>query len=141
MIAGMTGTQKGATVAQQRKLAELLTAERPSEWHHGDCTGADEQAFHIAKALGIVTVAHPADDVPLAKRANTPSDLRLPAKGALKRNDDIVEAVEKLYALPGGYTEVLRSGTWATVRRAIKAGVPVVTIWPDGTCHPPQGDS
>jgi hypothetical protein len=36
-------------------------------------------------------------------------------------------------ACPRGYTEELRSGTWATIRYARKTGVPYVIIFPDRT--------
>ena len=45
--------------------------------------------------------------------------------GYMRRNDRLVEACTRLVALPRTSREELRSGTWATIRRARKAGVPV----------------
>lgn len=46
--------------------------------------------------------------------------------GYMKRNDAIVEHSDVLVAFPKTDEEELRSGTWATIRRARKAGVPVL---------------
>jgi hypothetical protein len=35
-------------------------------------------------------------------------------------------------AAPMSSAEILRSGTWATIRYARKAGKPVLIIWPNG---------
>lgn len=51
----------------------------------------------------------------------------------LERNRDVVDASDVLLACPGGMAEEQRSGTWATIRYARKAGKPVVIVWPDGT--------
>lgn len=45
--------------------------------------------------------------------------------GYMTRNDRLVELADTLVAFPRTRQEVLRSGTWATIRRARKAGVPV----------------
>lgn len=55
----------------------------------------------------------------------------LPVKKPLDRNRDIVEAAEVLIACPDG-PERQRSGTWATIRHALRVGKPVVIVWPDG---------
>jgi hypothetical protein len=43
----------------------------------------------------------------------------------LARNDKLVELADRLIAFPKTSKEVLRSGTWATIRRARKKGIPV----------------
>lgn len=45
--------------------------------------------------------------------------------GYMKRNDALVKAADILVAFPETSTEQLRSGTWATIRRARTSGVPV----------------
>jgi hypothetical protein len=45
---------------------------------------------------------------------------------------DIVVESELLIATPKEVKEQLRSGTWATVRRARKVGIPIILITPDG---------
>lgn len=49
-----------------------------------------------------------------------------------KINRDIVAETDELIATPKGFQEERRSGTWATVRYALKARKPVTVIWPDG---------
>jgi hypothetical protein len=51
-------------------------------------------------------------------------------KDPLKRNRDIVDAAVMLIAVPKETTEVLRSGTWTTVRYAKKKGCSVLIIPP-----------
>jgi len=50
----------------------------------------------------------------------------------LVRNQDIVNECDVLVATPKENNEVLRSGTWATIRRATKAKKPVLIVNPDG---------
>lgn len=123
MKLGFTGTAHGtgATPAQVATLCRLLADLRPAELHHGaspnpDC--ADWQADQAATEAGIPTVLWPPDD---------PN-----SDAMMRRNQQVVDAVDLLIACPHGFVEVLRSGTWATVRRARKKGIPVWVIWPDG---------
>jgi len=44
-----------------------------------------------------------------------------------------VDETEWLWAIPGEFKEVLRSGTWSTIRYARKKGKKVLIIWPDGS--------
>lgn len=59
MKVGFTGTQLGMTGFQIEELTKLLMATTITQFHHGDCIGADEQAHEIAKALGIPVAIHP----------------------------------------------------------------------------------
>jgi len=131
LIAGFTGTQKGMTPKQASKLKELLTQEGITELHHGDCIGADARADSIAHELGIDVVIHPP----------TKADKRAYCEGAIKvhetkeylvRNKDIVNDSRFLFATPGEASQVLRSGTWSTVRFGIKSKRKVFVIKPDG---------
>jgi len=56
----------------------------------------------------------------------------MPIKRPLERNSDIVADSDLLLATPRFYEEELRSGTWATVRRARKANKPLIIVWPNG---------
>lgn len=49
--------------------------------------------------------------------------------GYMARNDRTIELADVLIAFPETPDEVLRSGTWATVRRAQRKGIPF-TIYP-----------
>lgn len=45
--------------------------------------------------------------------------------GYMRRNDKTVELATELHAFPQTPVPVLRSGTWATVRRAERKPIPV----------------
>ena len=131
---GFTGTQRGTTPDQIFRYLELLVALKPSEMHHGDCIGADDDAWSytlIAGAAGagsISTHCHPPTNN--TKRAYTKNDVTYPPRPYLERNHDIVDACDVLVAAPGEREEQLRSGTWATVRYARKQGKVVYIIYP-----------
>jgi hypothetical protein len=46
--------------------------------------------------------------------------------GYMPRNDRTVELADELHAFPETPVPVLRSGTWATIRRAERKGIPVI---------------
>jgi hypothetical protein len=50
----------------------------------------------------------------------------------LARDLLIVKSCDRLLACPGTMTEIIRSGTWATVRMARKAGRPITIVLPAG---------
>lgn len=131
---GFTGTQRGMTHKQKRAFGELCySAIDVDVYHHGDCVGSDEDAHNIMlwdTAASIII--HPPRDE--SKRAFCKGAMAIrPAKEYLDRNQDIVDEVDVLIATPGEYKEQLRSGTWATIRRARKKGIPIHIILPNGT--------
>ena len=127
---GFTGTRRGISVAQQGWLSDLFTFRH--SLHHGACVGADETAHHLALGLGNKVVVHPPADRSqmMVLIAHHPI-LVLPPRPYLRRNRDIVDACELLLACPDG-EERLRSGTWATIRYAVKIGRSVLICYPDG---------
>ncbi len=130
MIVGSTGTQNGMTAAQLTFVLDTLAAWGVGELHHGDCIGADADIHKLARELGWRVVGHPPSDP--SKRAWCDFDeIRAPAP-YLVRNTAIVIATELLLATPAQRTMQLRSGTWATVRRARALGRPIMLVWPDG---------
>lgn len=135
---GFTGTQYGMTESQLITLKQILDYEKlfsqitlSAEFHHGDCIGSDKQAHDIAVPLGFKTVIHP----PLnpSKRAFCNGNEIRPVKPYLERNHDIVNETFLIIATPKESQEILRSGTWATVRYAKKCSKPTIIINPDGT--------
>ena len=131
---GFTGTQRGLTTAQrdslERLLAHLKALHESVSLHHGDCIGADTEAHRAAVGLGYYVVLHPPlkDD----KRSFCKADEeRLPLP-YLDRNEKIAQACILLIACPKENAEQVRSGTWATVRRARKFGKKIVVIPPGG---------
>lgn len=132
MIVGFTGTRRAITEAQRDALVDLVQELEPiAEIHHGDCVGADA-AFHriAANWSGCRFVVHPPDQPAL--RARMPGDLVLPPKPYLERDADIVAASDVVIACPYERAEQRRSGTWATVRMARRAGVSLALVYPDG---------
>jgi len=150
MIIGVTGPAGGI---DQRQVKPLIAAlQGCTELHHGACTGADEIAVTLARAVearprktrdpwwingataSMLIVGHPGDiPAKVSLQALDLSDIVLPAKGNLARDGDIASCVQRLVSVPSGVREVRRDGVWATMRYADKAGVPVLAIWPDGS--------
>ena len=133
MIVGFTGTPRGMTAAQKQSLRRELAKVAVTEGHHGDCIGADAEFHELLRELypRAVVVIHPPEND--AKRAFCRGDVVKPELPYLVRNKAIVEVCEVLFACPGTKHEMLRSGTWATIRRAKKAERGLVLVYPDGT--------
>jgi len=129
-ILGFTGTRQGMS-AQQNISINLLTMGQYTEIHHGDCVGADEAMDLIAENNGIRRVIHPPLDSKL--RAYCKGDIILLPKEYLARNRAIVKACDTLIGCPAETSPQNRSGTWYTIRHAIKIGLQVIVVWPDGT--------
>lgn len=127
MRVGFTGTQQGMTGGQAVDFIDTLTALKPTEFHHGDCVGADEQAHDLVRMFfaDVRIVVHPPDVD--AKRAFKQGDETLVPLPYLMRNKQIVWATEVLLAAPKG-DEVARSGTWATVREARRQHRPIYFV-------------
>lgn len=149
MKIGFTGTQQGMTREQLNGVAEffkrlteqrllLHIAERGVEFHHGDSIGADVQAHYlfinvVGSAIGVQAHSHTHPPKNGLKRAFV--------KGAyetyqemeyLERNRVIVNDSDFLLAAPAGNNEIVRSGTWYTVRYARRMKKPIMIICPDG---------
>jgi hypothetical protein len=135
MKLGVTGTQNGMTAKQMRAFATFIVQRKPSEFHFGDCIGADEQMFTLIlriqqmKPWECRIVMHPPDID--TKRANcNPVDETWAPRPYLVRNQDIVNCSDELIATPKELNEQLRSGTWSTVRRARIKEIPVHILEP-----------
>ena len=117
---GFTGTQKGMTEFQKEKFNYHIQRIKPDEFHHGDCIGADEEAHNIVRKVlpDCRIVIHP----PLnpSKRAWCVGDVYHTEREYKERNYDIVEYSDVLIATPEQPDEILRSGTWMTIRYARK---------------------
>lgn len=139
MIIGVTATQNGLTQAQAETAHRLLGSG--DELHHGDCIGgdADLHAIFRVEAPSAKVVGHPPSDD--SKRAFCSCDELREPKPYRERNTDIVEDVDVLIAFSGSMFEILRSGTWMTVRIARKklargSKIKIIIVWPDGTTSP-----
>lgn len=131
MKIGFTGTQRGMTEDQFRVLRVLLGAEERDEFHHGDCIKSDNDAATMAAAIGHKTVAHP--PIECKKRAYHKSDVVLEPLDYMVRNAALALVADVLIATPGQVAEVLRSGTWMTIRTMRRLKKPIIIIFPDGS--------
>lgn len=132
MKVGFTGTREGMTEAQKLGLKALLPVhDAYSQFHYGDCVGADAQARDVAAGMGMWLVSHPPDKDVL--RAFTKADETREPKPYLERNKFIVMETERMIAAPRCFVESVKGGTWSTVRYARKLGRPIIIIWPDGS--------
>jgi hypothetical protein len=130
LVAGFTGTRFGMTFRQQRELKEQLWAYR--SLHHGDAIGSDAQCHRIAQGMGQFRITiHPPSNP--SQRAWCIGDVLKPPKDYGKRDCNIVDACDTLFATPRFMVEELRSGTWQTIRYARKRKKHIRIIWPDGS--------
>jgi hypothetical protein len=138
---GFTGTQNGMTVVQGVVVAGTLHWINMRSFHHGDCVGADDQAhYFVAGRTDVEIVIHPPLDV--RRRAMCDRGLgrlivRQP-KEFLERDRDIVDETGCLVAAPRTFVDVTRSGTWYTVRYALRTQKPVTIVFPDGRVLTPR---
>lgn len=142
MNIGFTGTREGMTEHQRKwfryTFMRCAGKSHINIFHHGDCMGADDQAHSIvrhikedyASFLHISIILH----TPIEDRLRAfchGADAKNKPLPYLKRNDQIAKESDHLIACPLG-PEILKSGTWHTVRCARRRGVPITIIWPDG---------
>lgn len=134
---GFTGSREGITSLQETCLHALFASVKGDVTvHHGDCVGADEACHRIARLHRLTIAVHPPNLG--GKRAFCVGDFEYPPMHYLDRNRAIVEASALLLACPNSPPK-LHSGTWATVRYAMKAHVPARIIWPDGSITDEEG--
>jgi hypothetical protein len=116
---------------QKSAFRNLLKTIRASHLHHGDCIGADKDAHDIAKELGLKIELHPPSKADL--RAYCEADVVHDPEPYLQRNKKIVDHTKILVATPKTAVEEIKSGTWSTIRYALKQEQhAVVVISPDG---------
>ena len=131
MKIGMTGSRDGITTQALNAFSTYIRLQQINEAHHGDCIGADALFHNFMQSLNVPIVIHPPDVDSL--RAYCVGGHVLPMKKYLSRNQDIVNQTDLLVAFPSTKEEILRSGTWSTVRYARKINKPVIIFYPDGT--------
>jgi len=142
-LIGFTGTRKGMTAEQKNSVTRILSryaAKYGNLVGHGDCVGADADFDEIAERSGCVRHLFPSN---LEKtRAHCERrgaiEISLPAP-PLTRNVWILDRSFVLIATPRENVEVLRSGTWATIRLARKSNVRLLIVLPGGNLAPPSG--
>jgi len=130
MILGFTGSQNGMSVHQTSNLKAFFKNNNVTKFHHGGCVGADTEAHYIALTFLDVKdiIVHPCN-IGHKQNAFHGTTIICKVKKPLTRNHDIVDASTELVATPQG-EEILRSGTWATIRYARKMSKLVTIILP-----------
>lgn len=132
---GFTGTRRGLTMFQKDALRQVLEHGLRRfgkvEVYHGDCIGADAQFDTIAADLNVPRFLLPSDIEAMRAHCERRGAIVIePPARPLKRNDRIVSLAEVMIGCPETDYEVLKSGTWATIRRTRKAKRPLVLIFP-----------
>jgi hypothetical protein len=128
---GWTATRKGLTKEQLENAERLVRDARYWRLHHGDCIGGDEEIHSLCLAHGVDVVIHPPKETTWRVFCEGAVEVRDPLP-YLDRDQEIVNESAFLVAAPDSPVEKLRSGTWATVRRARRKRIPVLLLLPDG---------
>ena len=115
---------------QKQTFVRLIRHLNPTEFHHGDCVGADAQAHDLVRANvpGCRIVLHIPDST--SNRAFCSADRVRKPLPYLVRNQKIISYSDHLIAAPKTREEVLRSGTWSTIRSAMRFGRSLCVLWP-----------
>lgn len=139
MIMGFTGTRDGMTPRQKRIFEGIVQRLKPTEFHHGDCIGADDEAASIVSRLSnypldfftkkVKIVVHPPVDGKYRAFNKCANEFR-PELPYLERNSNIAYECDLLVAAPKEKQEQQRRGTWHTIRQAWKLGKPTIIISP-----------
>ena len=139
---GFTGTSEEVKEEQLitlEKVIKKISRKKNVEHHNGMCINSDEICFDL------VTRHIPHADIVMHPPTNKSKVFSLEDKtyvnsvvlrkdlDYLKRNMQIVAESDFLVATPKSVAEELRSGTWATIRYARIARIPILIVWPNGS--------
>lgn len=130
IVLGFTGARWGLTPQQNEKLINKLNEFKNTYSQikvlHGDCVGADSQFHKICKQNKFSITIYP----PKIKTMRGYNDgyIIKEEQEFITRNHNIVDDCDILLACPKDKNEVLRSGTWATIRYAKKKNKEIILI-------------
>lgn len=132
---GFTGSQHGSQTEYQLEavrgfLVGTKVGYETAEFHHGVCIGWDEIAAEIAHELGYKLFGHPPTKT--NKMSKIVNDFDFPPLPYLERNRRIVDSTAYLLSASRTPYELVRSGTWSTIRFAVRRNKPGVVIYPSG---------
>jgi len=129
---GFSGTREGMTAIQKDVVENIIDWFRPQEFRHGDCIGSDVDAHSIARKHEYIwIIGHPPID-PILRAYCDFDETRLPQEYKVRDKRIVIES-NILVATPKEMSEVLRSGTWTTIRYAREAKIPVLIVKPTGS--------
>jgi hypothetical protein len=131
---GFTGNRYGLNSEQKVQIISILDKYNNLIVSHGDCIGSDTDFHNICinyrnehPNKKIKIYIFPPNDSKL--RAFNQGDLLMDEKPYLQRNLDIIKNSSILIACPiDKNKEQLRSGTWSTIRKAIKQKLTTIIL-------------
>lgn len=134
-VLGFTGSREGPTEEQKATWEKMTIWLSGIGMHNGCAVGSDRYVLENLPAVSSCSL-WPAnlDGSTWAKdfaKRHLATEI-LPILSPLDRNKYIVSHSHGLIAFPSTDTEVLRSGTWATIRYARKTKKPVLYVLPSG---------
>lgn len=128
MKIGFTGTREGMTTSQQEQFVLTLYGLDPTEFHHGDCVGADAEAHDIVREFfpNVKIYVYP----PFYKsgQAFKVGDVIYAPDHYLSRDRAIVDSTEYLIGAPKSNSPLAKSGSWYTIRYAKSKLRPVTVL-------------
>lgn len=137
MRLAFTGTRKGMTPRQHSIVKQIMEQFEPELVTHGACVGADAEFHELALYFGVAVIeVWPANIPKLRATLKEPGLMDKSIvivkepQPPLDRNWDIVREADLVIACPESATEMLRSGTWATVRYAEQLNKTIKVIRP-----------
>lgn len=125
MKIGFTGSREGMSLYQQEQFVLKLFELGITEFHHGDCEGADAQAHDLVREFfpEARIVVHPPKSNYL--RAFKQGDHIMAPDDYTSRDQRIVDSTDYLIGAPKiTVTEEARSGSWYTIRYARRTHKP-----------------
>jgi hypothetical protein len=128
MKIGFTGTREGMSQSQKEEFILNLYRLCPTEFHHGDCEGADEEAHDIIREFFPDTVIHVYPPASTYRQAYKQGDVHYAPEEYLLRDKRIVNSSEHLIGAPLLDNPTTRSGSWATIRYAKSREIPVTVL-------------
>jgi hypothetical protein len=122
MRVGITGTREGMSQAQKEQFVLKLHELSPTEFHHGDCLGADAEGHDIVREFfpNVKIHVHPPKSDYM--RARRKGDVMYEPDDYIPRDYRIVDMTEFMFGAPLTDKEIIRSGTWTTIRYTRKIG-------------------
>lgn len=123
MKVGFTGSREGMSQHQKEQFVVKLLELGITEFHHGDCKGADAEAHDIIREFlpNVKIHVHP----PAAEfmRAFKQGDIMYEPEDYIPRDERIVDMTDILIGAPKVTDfEERRSGSWYTIRYARRKG-------------------
>lgn len=138
MNLAFTGTRKGMSALQYKTVLSLVKELEPDWAGHGDCIGADNDFHKICIIVrGSITSPDPPKIHIFPSNAGTRAhnedyDIIEPERDSLVRNRHMAKWCQKLIATPKEENEIIRSGTWATVRYGRRERRVIYLVLPNG---------